>query len=160
LFDVENIELILKEFNGCDTSNLIPILHAVQKELGYLSPESVDAIAKHLRISKSHIFGVASFYSQFKFHPSGRHIIKICLGTACHVRGAQIIAEEFERELGIKAGETTEDLEFSLETVNCLGACALGPVVVVDDKYHGQMNVGKTHALLEKLQGKTEQTES
>ncbi len=157
---MENIQSILKKFKAGKRSNLIPILHIVQNELGYISPDSVEAISKHLRVSKSHIFGVASFYSQFKFHPSGRHSIKICLGTACHVRGAQIIAEEFERELGIKAGETTEDLEFSLETVNCLGACALGPVVVVDGKYHGQMNVGKTHALLEKLQGKTELAES
>ena len=157
---MENLQPILENFTVGDRSNLIPILHAVQNEIGYLSPEAVAVISKHLRISKSHIFGVASFYSQFKFHPSGRHTIKICLGTACHVRGAQIIAEEFERELGIRAGETTEDLEFSLETVNCLGACALGPVVVVDEKYHGQMNVGKTHALLDILLGKTELEES
>jgi len=157
---VENIKLIFKKFTGGDRSNLIPILHAVQNEFGYLSPEAVTEISKHLRISKSHIFGVASFYKQFKFQPSGRHTIKVCLGTACHVRGAKIIAEEFERELDIKAGETTPDLEFSLETVNCLGACALGPVVVVDEKYHGQLNVAKTNTLLEALQGKTELSES
>ena len=152
--------MIINKFTAGDKSNLIPILHAVQNEFGYLSPEAVTVISKHLRISKSHIFGVASFYTQFKFHPSGRRTIKICLGTACHVRGAKIIAEEFERELDIKAGETTPDLEFSLETVNCLGACALGPVVVVDEKYHGQMNVGKAHTLLEALQGTAELSES
>ncbi|MCK4699478.1 MAG: NAD(P)H-dependent oxidoreductase subunit E [Bacteroidales bacterium] len=147
---------ILNKFTQKDKSNLIPILQAIQKEEGYISPAVVEKISKHLRVSKGHIYGVASFFSQFKFNPPGRHSIKICLGTACHVRGAQIIAEEFERELGIKAGETTQDLEFSFDTVNCVGACALGPVVIVDGKYHGQMNIAKAQALLEKIQGKTE----
>ena len=151
---------ILNKFTQKDKSNLIPILHAIQKKEGYISPAVVEKISKHLRVSKGHIYGVASFFSQFKFNPPGRHSIKICLGTACHVRGAQIIAEEFERELGIKAGETTQDLEFSFETVNCLGACALGPIVVVDGKYHGQMNIVKAQVLLEKIQGKTELKES
>ncbi|MCK4465520.1 MAG: NADH-quinone oxidoreductase subunit NuoE [Bacteroidales bacterium] len=154
------VQSILKKFTQKDKSNLIPILQSVQVKEGYISPAAVEKISKHLRISKGHIYGVASFFSQFKFNPSGRHSIKICLGTACHVRGAQIIAEEFERELGIKAGETTQDLQFSFETVNCLGACALGPVVVIDGKYHGQMNIGKAQALLEKLLGKTEVKES
>ena len=147
---------ILNKFTQKDKSNLIPILQAIQKEEGYISPAVVEKISKHLRVSKGHIYGVASFFSQFKFNPPGRHSIKICLGTACHVRGAQIIAEEFERELGIKAGETTQDLEFSFDTVNCVGACALGPVVIVDGKYHGQMNIAKAQALLEKIQGKTD----
>jgi NADH-quinone oxidoreductase subunit E len=151
---------IIKKFTQKDKSNLIPILQAIQKKEGYISPDAVERISKHLLVSKGHIYGVASFFSQFKFNPPGRHSIKICLGTACHVRGAQIIAEEFERELGIKAGETTHDLEFSFETVNCLGACALGPVVVIDGKYHGQMNIAKAQALLEKLKGKTELKES
>lgn len=154
------IQSILNKFTQKDKSNLIPILQAIQKEEGYISPAVVGKISKHLRVSKGHIYGVASFFSQFKFNPPGRHSIKICLGTACHVRGAQIIAEEFERELGIKAGETTQDLEFSFETVNCLGACALGPIVVVDEKYHGQMNIAKAQVLLEKIQGKTELKES
>lgn len=147
---------ILNKFTQKDKSNLIPILQAIQKKEGYISPAVIEDISKHLRVSKGHIYGVASFFSQFKFNPPGRHSIKICLGTACHVRGAQILAEEFERELGIKAGETTQDLEFSFETVNCVGACALGPVVIVDGKYHGQMNIAKVQTLLEKIQGKTE----
>ena len=154
------IQLILHEFTPNEKSNLIPILQAIQKKEGYISPAVVEKISKYLRVSKGHIYGVASFFSQFKFNPPGRHSIKICLGTACHVRGAQIIAEEFERELGIKAGETTQDMEFSFETVNCLGACALGPIVVVDGKYHGQMNIAKAQVLLEKIQGKTELKES
>jgi len=154
------IKLILNEFTPNEKSNLIPILQAIQKKEGYISPAVVEKISKYLRVSKGHIYGVASFFSQFKFNPPGRHSIKICLGTACHVRGAQIIAEEFERELGIKAGETTQDLEFSFETVNCLGACALGPIVVVDGKYHGQMNIAKAQVLLEKIKGKTELKES
>ncbi len=154
------IQVILHKFTPNEKSNLIPILQAIQKKEGYISPAVVEKISIHLRVSKGHIYGVASFFSQFKFNPPGRHSIKICLGTACHVRGAQIIAEEFERELGIKAGETTQDLEFSFETVNCVGACALGPVVIVDGKYHGQMNIAKAQALLEKIQGKTELKES
>jgi len=154
------IQLILHEFTPNEKSNLIPILQAIQKKEGYISPAVVEKISKYLRVSKGHIYGVASFFSQFKFNPPGRHSIKICLGTACHVRGAQIIAEEFERELGIKAGETTQDLEFSFDTVNCLGACALGPIVVVDGKYHGQMNIAKAQVLLEKIKGKTELKES
>ena len=154
------VESILSRYIPNDRSNIIQILQNVQEDQGYISAEAVERISKYLRLSKSNIYGVASFYSGFKFHPSGRHCIKICIGTACHVRGAKIIVEEFERELGIKAGETTSDLEHSLETVNCLGTCALGPVVVVDEEYHGQMNVGKTKTLLEASQETTELSES
>jgi len=149
----ESISLIFDKYPPRDKSSLIAILQAVQKQEGYLSPESLDKISKHIGISKSQVFSVATFYRSFSFTPKGKCCISVCLGTACHVRGAQIITEELERILGIKAGETTQDLKFSLETVNCLGACALGPVVVVDGKYNGQMNIGKIQALLEKIQG-------
>ncbi len=148
-----SIRTIISKYAPRDKSSLIAILQAVQKQKGYLSPEAVDKISKHLGISKSQVYGVATFYQSFSFSPKGECCMSVCLGTACHVRGAQIIAEEFERELGIKAGETTQDLKFSFETVNCLGACALGPIVVENEQYHGQMNIGKTQALLKKIQG-------
>jgi NADH-quinone oxidoreductase subunit E len=113
-----------------------------------------------LGISKSQVYSVATFYQSFSFTPKGECCISVCLGTACHVRGAQIITEEFERVLGIKAGETTQDLKFSLEKVNCLGACALGPIVVEDGQYHGQMNIGKTQVLLEKMLGEKQPDDS
>ncbi|KPK81503.1 MAG: hypothetical protein AMS27_15415 [Bacteroides sp. SM23_62_1] len=147
------IEKILSHYESRDKSSLIAILQTVQKQEGYLSPEAVDSISKHLRISKSQVFSIATFYRSFSFTPKGKCCISVCLGTACHVRGAAIIVEELERLLGIKAGGTTPDFKYSLETVNCLGACALGPIVVVDGKYHGQMNIGKTKTLLEKIQG-------
>jgi NADH-quinone oxidoreductase subunit E len=136
-----SIQLIIEKYKPRDKSRLIAILQAVQIQEGYLSPEAIDIISKHLGISKSQVYSVATFYQSFSFTPKGECCISVCMGTACHVRGAQIIAEEFERVLGIKAGETTQDLKFSLEKVNCLGACALGPIVVEDGQYHGQMNI-------------------
>jgi len=148
-----SIRTIINKFTPRDKSSLIAILQAVQKQEGYLSPEAVDKISKHIGISKSQVYSVATFYRSFSFTPKGKCCISVCLGTACHVRGAQIIAEELERVLGIKAGGTTQDMKFSLETVNCLGACALGPIVVEDEQYHGQMTIGKTTVLLDKLRG-------
>ena len=148
-----SIHKIISKYTPRDKSSLISILQAVQKQEGYLSSEAVEIISRHIGISKSQVFGVATFYRSFSFTPKGKCCISVCLGTACHVRGAQIIAEEFERVLGIKAGGTTQDMKFSLETVNCLGACALGPIVVEDGKYHGQMNIGKTKVLLDKIRG-------
>jgi len=156
----DNINLILNKYELRDKSSLIAILQSVQKQEGYLSPEAVDSISKHLGISKSQVFSIATFYRSFSFTPKGKCCISVCLGTACHVRGAQIIVEELERLLDIKAGGTTPDLKYTLETVNCLGACALGPIVVVDGKYHGQMNIGKTKTLLEKLQGEMKPEDS
>ena len=147
-----SISLILNKYELRDKSSLISILQTVQKQEGYLSPEAVDSISKHLGISKSQVFSIATFYRSFSFTPKGKCCISVCLGTACHVRGAQIIVEELERLLGVKAGGTTPDLKYTLETVNCLGACAIGPIVVVDEQYHGQMNIGKTKTLFEKIQ--------
>jgi NADH-quinone oxidoreductase subunit E len=156
----DSIQLIIEKYKTRDKSSLIAILQAIQKQEGYLSPEAVDIISKHLGISKSQVYSVATFYQSFSFTPKGECCISVCLGTACHVRGAQIIAEEFERVLGIKAGETTQDLKFSLEKVNCLGACALGPIVVEDEQYHGQMTIGKTQVLLEKMLGEKQPDDS
>ncbi|MDY0039604.1 MAG: NADH-quinone oxidoreductase subunit NuoE, partial [Desulforhabdus sp.] len=119
--------------------NLIPILQATQQQHGYLSQHAMQAVAQHLNISASEVYGVASFYNQFRFHPPGKHQIKVCLGTACHVVGGDIILENFERKLGIKDGETTPDREFSIERVACVGCCALAPVALVDDVVEAHM---------------------
>lgn len=133
-----------------ERESLIPIFQKIQEKLGYISEEASSAIAKHTGMSESEVFGVASFYTQFRFVPQGKQLIRVCLGTACHVRGGRRVLEELERKLGIRSGETTEDLKFSLEQVNCLGCCALGPVVVIGREYHGKVTPGKVAEILEK----------
>jgi NADH-quinone oxidoreductase subunit E len=113
-------------------ASLIPLLQAVQEELGYVSEESILAISKHLGIPASEVFGVLTFYSQFHLQPRGRHIIQQCVGTACHVRGAKKIVDAVQDELGIRAGETTPDLKATYEVVYCLGSCALAPAAIID----------------------------
>ncbi len=140
--------------------NAIPILQRIQSQLGYLPPVAMQLVAEHLDLSASEIYGVATFYNQFRFHPPGKHQIKVCLGTACHVVGADIILENFERKLGIKDGETTPDREFSLERVACVGCCALAPVAIVDESAHGHMAPSKVEGILlgfeiEKMQAET-----
>ncbi len=127
---------------------LIPVLQKVQEELGYLSEEAVEEIARFLRMSKSEVYGVATFYAQFRFNRPGEHTIKVCLGTACHVRGGGRILETVERETGIQPGGTTEDYQFSLERVACFGSCALAPVMVVDKSVHGRMATTKVKQIL------------
>lgn len=140
---------ILSEFSG-EEGELVPMLHRVQKHYGYLPEKSIRHISGMLRISESKIYGVASFFPQFRFIEPGKCSIKVCMGTACHVCGAQHILDEFERSLKIKPGQVTEDKLFSLETVNCLGACALGPVAVVDGEYHGQMRIKSVEEIVGK----------
>ena len=127
---------------------LIPVLQKVQEELGYLPEEAVSEIAYFLGISESEVYGVASFYAQFRFVRRGEHTIKVCQGTACHVRGSRRILDEVERELGIQPGGTTEDYKFSLERVACFGSCALAPVMVVDKAVYGRMSVPKAKKIL------------
>ena len=131
---------------------LIPILQDVQKRFGYVAAESVTEISKYLRISENQIFGVSSFYAQFRFTPPGRHSIKVCLGTACHVRGGATLLEMLERELGIGCGETTSDRRFDLERVACLGCCALSPVVQVDADIYSRMTVNRLAELLKQYE--------
>ena len=126
---------------GKDPSALISILQDVHSEFNYLPEGSLEIISRELGMPLSSVYGVATFFKSFSFTPRGKHIASVCLGTACHVRGGAPVAAEFERKLGIKAGETMANGQFSLETVNCLGCCAIGPVVVGDGKYHGQVGV-------------------
>jgi NADH-quinone oxidoreductase subunit E len=131
-----------------DRGNLIPILQMIQQRHAYLPPEALKMVAQHLQMAPCEVYGVATFYNQFRFNPPGKHQIKVCLGTACHVRGGDIILENFERKLGIKEGETTPDREFSIERVACVGCCALAPVTVVNETVHGHTSPSKVEGLI------------
>jgi NADH-quinone oxidoreductase subunit E len=144
---------VLGQFAAGDRSMLIPALQAVQESQGYLSAEAMQAVADRLGLSSGEAYGVASFYAQFHFHRPGEHKVKVCLGTACHVRQGDLILETFERELGIANGQTTPDGKFSLERVACFGCCALAPVVVVDDDAHARMRSSGVQRLLKKYGG-------
>ena len=135
---------------GSKKQALIMILQDVQSRFHYLPEAALRRISTRLELSFAEIYGTASFYKAFSLEPRGQHVIQVCLGTACHVRGAQRILEEFERLLNVKAGQTTEDRRFTLETVNCLGACALGPIVTVDQEYHGNMTPGGAAKLIDR----------
>jgi NADH:ubiquinone oxidoreductase subunit E len=142
------IQEILAEFGG-GQRDLIQMLHKVQARYGYIPQEAVAAMADRLNITEDEIFGVLTFYKAFSLEPRGQHVVTVCLGTACHVRGGVMIVEELERKLGIAAGRTTPDKKFTLETVNCLGCCAIGPVVVVDGKYYSHVSLNKVDSILE-----------
>jgi NADH-quinone oxidoreductase E subunit len=131
---------------------LIPILQDIQSDLNWLPEEVLKAVAEKLQVPLIDVYGVASFYRTFSLKPRGKHIVTVCVGTACHVRGGQRIVDEIGRRLEIAPGETTPDKNFTLETANCLGCCALGPVVVVDGEYHGGMTTRKVGSVLEKYQ--------
>jgi NADH:ubiquinone oxidoreductase subunit E len=134
-YDIAKINAILKRYED-EEGVLISVLQDINEEFNYLPENALRYISEQLDIPLSQIYHVATFYTAFSLTPRGEHIIKVCQGTACHVRGSERVLEELERILDIEPGETTQDLKFTLETVNCLGACALGPVVVIDDKYH------------------------
>jgi NADH-quinone oxidoreductase subunit E len=135
---------------GSEKKALISILQDIQEEFNYLPPEALRIVSKTLGVPLINIIGVATFYRAFSLEPRGKHLITVCLGTACHVRGGPKILEEFERKLNIQAGETSKDGQFSLETVACLGCCAIGPVVVVDGDYHAQTTIRKVDSILKK----------
>jgi NADH-quinone oxidoreductase subunit E len=148
--DSANILRILEKHSE-DRGGLISILEEIQAEYGYLPEEALRIVSDRTRRSLVDVYGVATFYRSFSLKPRGSHVVCACLGTACHVRGAPRVAEELEQQLGIKAGETTDDKEFTLETVNCLGACALGPVVVIDGRYFSKMRKSKVSQLLDEV---------
>jgi NADH:ubiquinone oxidoreductase subunit E len=140
----------LVEKYGCERGGLIAILEAVQSKLGYLPKDALEAVAEKTGRSIVDIYGVATFFRVFSLEPRGRHLVSVCLGTACHVRGAPRVLSEFEKQLGVSAGQTTGDREFTLETVNCLGACALGPIVVVDGHYFSTVSTLKIRDILDR----------
>ena len=144
----ETIESILDNYQH-DKGMLVSILQDVQAEYNYLPKESLVAVGKGLDAPLSQVYSVATFFKAFSLKPRGRHLIDVCLGTACHVRGGVRIMEAIERGLGIKQGETTEDFKYTLERVNCVGACALGPIVIVDGGHLGGMTTDKVKPLLD-----------
>ena len=138
---------IFTHYQG-ERQELIPILQDTQAEFRYLPAAAMKEIAGFLHIPVSTIYGVSTFYAQFKLTPLGKRIIRVCRGTACHVRGASKVLSEIEKRLGIKAGETTEDLEYTLETVACIGACALAPTMTIDNETYGKMTAKKVAEVL------------
>jgi len=145
---MKKLEHILEKHHF-KTSDIIQILQDIQVEFHYLPKEVLEYASQRLRIPLSKIYSIATFYTAFSLTPRGKHICTVCMGTACHVRGAATILNEFERRLGIKSGETTEDKNCSLETVNCLGCCAIGPIVIYDGKYYGEFKLKNVSKFLE-----------
>ncbi len=145
VFTVERLEAVLADHEP-RKDELIPILQSVQEEFGYLPQEALKGVAWHIRVPEAHVYGVASFYAQFRFTPVGKNMVMVCRGTACHVKGAPNILEEIETLLDIQEGETTSDMEHSLESVACIGCCALAPYITVNTEVHGRLTratVGK-----------------
>lgn len=149
-FDQANLKRVLLRFTPLK-ENLIPVLQAVQEEFGFVPPEAVPTVASHVGVFPSEVSGVISFYSQFYTTPRGRNVVRVCRGTACHVRGGRTVLRTAEKVTGIDVGETSEDMKFTLETVACLGACALSPVMVVNKTYYGKLNAGRAEAVLTNL---------
>ncbi len=143
------VETLLDELNVSSESNLISLLQDVQARFGYLPPPALAEISRRCRIPLSRIYGVVSFYAQFYTEPHGRHMIRCCRGTACYVRGGKRVIDAVKAELGIEEEQTTEDMMFTLQTVACIGACALGPVMVIDSTYHGNMDPRKALRVLQ-----------
>src|SRR4030042_1449216 len=143
----EKVGRVLAKYEN-DKAALIDILHDTQSAIGYLPEEALEEIHRGRDVPRSKVYSVATFFKAFSLPPRGRHIINVCMGTACHVRGSDKVLEEIEKELGIKTGYNTEDLRFTLETVNCVGACALGPMVIIGEDYHGEMTPEKVGGVL------------
>jgi NADH-quinone oxidoreductase E subunit len=148
--DLKNkLAAIFSRFEG-KADQLIPLMESVQDEFGYLSRESMREIARFLKVPESRVYGVATFYALFRLTPRGKIMVRVCRGTACHVRGGAQILQEVEKHLGIKPGETTQDMEFSLETISCFGSCALAPVMVVNKEVFGRMTTARVGQILDR----------
>jgi NADH-quinone oxidoreductase subunit E len=145
-----SLDNILARHSGKGRDALIPLLQEVQAETGYLSREAMEGIARHLNLSAVKVYGVASFYNQFRFRAPGRFVIQVCRGTACHVKGSFPLLQALQRELKIEPGQTTKDGIFSLEVVACIGACGLAPVICVNGEFHAGMTTEKLPKVLAK----------
>jgi NADH-quinone oxidoreductase subunit E len=148
--DNDKAQAIIDRHSG-HNSPLMYMLQDLQKEFNYLPKEALQLVSRKTDIPLSRVYGLASFFHAFSLEPRGENICSVCMGTACHVRGAQRILDNLERELNVKAGGNTADMEFTLDTVNCVGACAIGPVVIVNSEYHGNMTSSKTSKLIKTL---------
>ncbi len=147
--DLSSAEEILDKYEDADGA-LIPVLQQIQGVYGYLQEETINLVAERMNISASEIVGVATFYSQFRLKPRGVHLIKVCCGTACHVKGASKITEAFSKKLDVEVGSTTADTMFTLEEVACLGACSLAPIVTLDGDVHGNLVPGSVDNIIQK----------
>ena len=145
--DKQKVAAILDRYQR-DRGLLVAILQDVQSEFYYLPKDAIEEVSRGLGVPLTQAYSVATFFRAFSLKPRGRHLINVCLGTACHVRGAVRILEKMGRDLNVKPGDTTEDLRFTLERVNCVGACALGPIMIINGKYHGQMSTDKVDSVL------------
>ena len=145
----DKVSAILDKYNR-DKAFLVSILQDIQTEYRYLPKDVLKQVGQGLAIPMSQVYHVSTFFKAFNLEPRGEHMITVCLGTACHVRGAPSVLDEAKRQLGIEPGENTADMKYALETVNCVGACALGPIVIVDSDYHGQMSPAKVKELFNK----------
>jgi len=150
--DFTKLEELFKRYKAGQGNLLIPLLQETQKAYAYLPMPVLERIADHLRLPRNQVFGVATFYAQFSLKARGKNIIKICNGTSCHVRGGKAVLEALEKYLGISAGDTTKDMEFTLETVACLGTCFLSPVMMINEKYYGKLNPKKAEETLRHFQ--------
>jgi len=148
------VNQVLEKYPDAERDKLIPILQEVQESVGFISKEAVLEISQHLNLAPSKIFGVATFYNQFRFEPKGKYHILVCRGTACHVKGSAKTLEAVERELGIKAGNTTSDGLFSIEVVACLGACGLAPLVCINNEFYGHATKDKVREILKSYRNK------
>ena len=154
----EEIDCIIERYHGKESA-ILPMLQDIQAKEKYLPKETLEHLGERLHIPSSKIYRIATFFRAFSLMPRGRHEIVVCLGTACHVRGGQRVVDQFTMELGVRSGETTPDRNFTLETVNCLGVCAAGPVVAIDGQYFGKMSSTKVEETLKKFRsGKKEGT--
>jgi len=144
----KTVDKILGKYNS-DKKWLISILFDIQNEFRYLPREALQYLSKKLDVPMTDVYSIATFYKAFSLTPRGKHSVTVCMGTACHVRGSLSVLEEFERKLEVRPGDTTPDKMFSLSTVSCLGCCAMGPIAVVDEKYHGQVTANKVKPLLD-----------
>ena len=145
----DRLSEILKKY-GKDKSQLVSMLQDIQSEYNYLPRQALEKLSKKMDIPQSQIYSMATFFRAFSLNKRGKHIVNVCLGTACHVRGAELILESLERQLGISRGQTTQDLNFTLESVNCMGCCATGPVVKIGEEYFGHMTNDKVEPMLKK----------
>jgi len=150
----KDIEEILGKYPNASRDALIPVLQAVQEARGFLSREAVLRIGRHLKLPASKIYGVATFYNQFRFQAPGRNHVQVCRGTACHVKGSAAVLESVKRVLKVNPGETTKDGEFSLEVVACIGACGLAPVICVNGEFHASVTPQKIQDILDSYRGK------
>ena len=149
--DLKKLASTLEEYKG-QKWPLIPLLQKVQEEFGYIPPEAIEPIAKALHLFPSEVQGVITFYSQFSLKPRGKYVIRVCKGTACHVRGGRSILKIAKRELGVEEGETTDDYQYTLETVACLGACFLAPTMMVNKNYFGKLTPPKINSILKQYE--------